>query len=454
MARDPGLDRGRGGLEVTDLAHQHDVRVLAQDRSQRLGEGEPLGLAHLDLRDACDLILDRILDRDDVHPSGLELVERRVERRRLAASRRAGDQHHALAVAEQPLEHLALLGRQAQVGDRAAQVGLVQDADDDLLAAPGHRDGRHAEVHRLAVHPGGGVAVVRVERIGDVEPGPDLHPAHQGRAGSFRQPHHLAQHAVHPVAHHHGALGGLGVDIAGALAHRVADHRVHQLGDGGLQLVLAGVGHRLEIQGLHPRRLETAQQALDRPLRPVQLVDPLHQRGRGGDLKGHVPPAHEAERLLHVEVARVRGGDLDGPVVGGERQDLVLPGEALRQQRNGARLGRGEVDDRQPESLGHRLDDLGVRRPAGGYDRGPDLRHVRRQLLEQGRRDDPAGHQHRSEPGVRRPRPSGARFPLRISRHIGTMRANLTLYTLYGGAGRLCRAAMHSKNSCVPHRWR
>ena len=61
-----GLHRDLRGLRVADLADQDDVGILPQDRAQRARERQLDLLVDLRLVDAGDLILDRILDRDDV----------------------------------------------------------------------------------------------------------------------------------------------------------------------------------------------------------------------------------------------------------------------------------------------------------------------------------------------------------------------------------------------------
>ena len=54
------------GLLVANLADHDDVRVLPEEGAQRAGEREAdLGL-HVDLVDPVDLVLDRILGRQDV----------------------------------------------------------------------------------------------------------------------------------------------------------------------------------------------------------------------------------------------------------------------------------------------------------------------------------------------------------------------------------------------------
>src|SRR5438034_1855136 len=60
---------------VADLAHEHHVRILPQDRAQRGGEGEPSLLLHLHLHDPLHPVLDRILhgdDRSEEHTSELQ----------------------------------------------------------------------------------------------------------------------------------------------------------------------------------------------------------------------------------------------------------------------------------------------------------------------------------------------------------------------------------------------
>ena len=88
-----GLDRDRDRLEVAHLADQHDVRILAQRRAQRVLErvGVRVDLALVD-QAALVLVdeLDRILDGDDVVAAVLvDVVDHRAQRRRLAASRSA-----------------------------------------------------------------------------------------------------------------------------------------------------------------------------------------------------------------------------------------------------------------------------------------------------------------------------------------------------------------------------
>ena len=108
------LNRNRHRLEVAHLAHQNDVRILAQRRTQRVLERHRV-VVHFALVDRTRLVfvheLDRILDRDDVIlPVAVDVVDHPAERGRLAGAGRSGDEHQPLV---QPAK-IENRGRQAQ----------------------------------------------------------------------------------------------------------------------------------------------------------------------------------------------------------------------------------------------------------------------------------------------------------------------------------------------------
>src|SRR5699024_8252729 len=89
--------RDRDRLEVTELTHEDDVRVLTQRMLER-------GVERVRVRTDLTLVdnrttvlveeLDRVLDRHDVlRASPVRAVDDRRERRRLARARRARDEN-------------------------------------------------------------------------------------------------------------------------------------------------------------------------------------------------------------------------------------------------------------------------------------------------------------------------------------------------------------------------
>jgi len=88
----------------------------------------------------------------------------------------------------------------------------------------------------------------------------------------------------------------------------VADHRIHQLGyrsvEGGIPIGRRGrVFHRL-----HRRRLQPVQDALDAPLRTVELIQSGGNRCRSRDLELDLPARYEPEVLFDVVILRVSRG--------------------------------------------------------------------------------------------------------------------------------------------------
>jgi len=66
VAGERGLYRDLRGFVVADFADHDDVRVLAQDGAQRLGEIQIDFRIHLCLADTGELVLDRVFHCHDV----------------------------------------------------------------------------------------------------------------------------------------------------------------------------------------------------------------------------------------------------------------------------------------------------------------------------------------------------------------------------------------------------
>ena len=134
-------------------------------------------------RDAGQLVLDRVLDRHHVARRRSAMrAERRVERRRLAAAGRAGDQHDAVASARATVVELrrSVDGGDAELAESRATLGAVEEAEHDALAARGRHD-RDPHVDVAAADPDGDAAVLRQAALGDVEAGHDLHARRERR---------------------------------------------------------------------------------------------------------------------------------------------------------------------------------------------------------------------------------------------------------------------------------
>ena len=196
-----------------------------------LGEGEAGLQVHLELVDARELVLDRVLDRDDVALRLVDLVESRVERRGLARARRARDEHRAVGAAERRPRRARAASSPMPSASRlisACDLSRIRMT----IPSPSHARHRHdAGVDRVALdgqrtRPSCGSAP-----LGDVEVGHDLHARDDARDHPARDLRGLAQHAVDAEAHAHLAALGLEVDVRGALLDGLGDDRVDELDD-------------------------------------------------------------------------------------------------------------------------------------------------------------------------------------------------------------------------------
>src|SRR5437773_3638609 len=101
VSRECRLDPDASRLGVAHLADEDDVRVLTEDPLQSAGERDARLVVDLDLVDRGQDVFDRVLDRHDVALAVVDLGERRVQGRRLTASRRPRADHHPEQGADQ-----------------------------------------------------------------------------------------------------------------------------------------------------------------------------------------------------------------------------------------------------------------------------------------------------------------------------------------------------------------
>ena len=180
MTGESGLNGDAGCIGISDLAHEDYVGVLTKNCLEAGGEGQAGLLVGLDLVDAGEDVLDRVLDRRDVRAARVDLEQRRVQRRGLAGACRAGADDHA----ERRVDHLRVvqvgLAWEAELRQTDHRPALVEDSHDDLLAEHGRHAG-DADVDVLAVDHGRELAVLRLALLDDVHAAHDLQAAGQGR---------------------------------------------------------------------------------------------------------------------------------------------------------------------------------------------------------------------------------------------------------------------------------
>ncbi len=356
------LHRDLRGFQVADLADHDDVGVLPHDRAQRVGERQIDLRLDLDLVDAGHLVFDRVLDGEDLDVGLVQAIERRIQRRRLAAAGRPGDEQDAVRFDQHVEESLQRVVLEAESLEVERDAALVEDPHHDRLAVH-RRHRRYAQIDLLALHAQPDAPVLRQTPLGDVEIGHDL-DARDHRGGKApRRRLDLVQHAVDPVAHDQPVLERLDVDVGRARVERIGDDQRHQADHrrfGGEILQLLDVGVEGEIVALLDVAQDLAERRFARAVQPLERRLELH---RNRDLRPHLAPGDHLERIDRVLVGRIGHRQRKLGFVFGERQRARFAQESRRHALLEYRkLGvAGGLDQRQSELIGQRLRHVALR---------------------------------------------------------------------------------------------
>ena len=353
----------RAVSRVADLADHDHVGVGAQHRAQARSRsrGPALRLTPIWLTPASrystgsSIVMMFLLDV-------VELVQRRVERRRLARAGRAGDQHRAVGLRERRLGS-ARAPRPSMPS--SSSVRSACDLSRMRIVAPSPRWVGTVTTRRstlrsstlTATRPSCGNAL-----LGDVELAHDLDARDDAGDHPLRHAGDLVEDAVDAEADAHVALLGLEVDVGGALVDRLAEDRVDELDDrrvvGGLAQLgdLGGRGRPPPRPPRPPRRrrvsselsrlirssMSTSAATATRQLRPVIIWTSSTASDVGG-------VGHRQDQRLGVDVA-----DRDGPEAARRlRGDQVRRAHVDVVGARGRR-GRGRSARRPPARAGRR----------------------------------------------------------------------------------------------------
>ncbi len=349
MAGLGGGERQRNGLEVAQLADRDDVGILAQRRLQGAGEA-PRVAADLALVDDAAhrrvQVLDRIFDRDDVILALLvDQPEKGGERRRLAATGRAGEQHEPLVV----VGELGERAGQAEARERRhfERDGAQHDAEAALMAVD-----VAAEARPAGDRPGEIDLAVAIEALAQAGL-EELRDEALDRRAFERS---VAGESEPPVAAQQNALAGEDVDVACLLRDRVLEDPVDPAAGAGRDLPGRGL---LEVDG-GDRRPGCDERRRDlRALLRDHLA--LHREELVELRPGH-PSGVDPELAQRSRVGAARlGAGRFGELLGGEQ--LVVDRQVAEQ----VQVGAHRIESQSTEEGGRRRSPRGARAPAGRW---------------------------------------------------------------------------------------
>ncbi len=352
-----------GRLEIAHFPDHDHIGIAAQNAAQGGGEVEIDFRLDRDLHDAGELVLDRILDRDDAPFHGVEHGEKGVERGALAATGGPGEQDDSIGQREQVADFLLRFRHQAEV--RKTEIAAGEETQANALAGNG-RDRRHADVDRLAFQFKIDTAILRHAAFRDVEVRHDLDARKHAGLEHFdpRGHGHFMQHAIDAITDAQVVLQRLHVNIGRAFVERLAHDLVDEADDGCLGIVFVQHAHFLlhieagvvDIASFQNRVEGFRTHAVAGPKRGQDAAPGRHAPRDGlVDFVGDDLACGQVERIVgqHVQVGLVQ---LHGV-------KLVAQGEARREF--GAELvvhqRQGGIPERQAETGTEFLEKLVLR---------------------------------------------------------------------------------------------
>ena len=110
-----GVNRDGRRLQVTNLTQHHHIGRLTQHGTERIRESQIHRSVHLNLINTFQLVLNRILHRDDLPVRFVNVVETGIKRGRLAGTCRPGHQQDAVRQLNQILKRLLVICEESQL---------------------------------------------------------------------------------------------------------------------------------------------------------------------------------------------------------------------------------------------------------------------------------------------------------------------------------------------------
>ena len=270
------LDGHFRGFQIADLADHDDVRILPHQRPHAVGEAEVDVVLYLHLVERRLDHFDRVLDGAHIDLGRRQLLQRRIQRRRLARPGRPGDQDDAVGRSRHLLPARLVIARKTERAQVADEHLGIEDAHHQLFAE-GRRQRRQAQLdllpgRRPRLHP----AILRTAFLDHVHAPEQLDAAGHRVHHRHRDLVHLMQHAVDAEADDAEVAPRLDVDVRGALVEGVLPQPIDDMDDVlvvGVELAVALAQLDQLLEARQPgRHLALGRRLLDR-LGEVEELD-------------------------------------------------------------------------------------------------------------------------------------------------------------------------------------
>src|SRR5947207_10102843 len=324
MAGQRRLHGNLGGLLIANFADENHIGIVAQNRAQSARESQPGLFRDLNLIDAFELILDRVFNGDDFADRVIDLVERRVKSRGLAAAGGTGHQDDSVRQLEHAPETIQFACVQTQFAHSAQGRVLPQQTHHDRFTVQ-HRDYGHANVHFVVLQPDFDAPILRQPLFRDVEMAQYFYAGNNGGLKPFHLGGHrnFLQHAVNAITNAQFILERLQMNVRGAQLNGVLQHLVDEPYD---RRVFGGaVQIRVFLVFVNDLKRRFFVQRVDRVRADAESFLHLAFDGLGGSENGLEPEArHGFERVQPLGREEAAGRDFGSAISPSQGKQLFL----------------------------------------------------------------------------------------------------------------------------------
>src|SRR3989344_1501510 len=231
MSRQGRVQSDVGCFHVADFPDQNYVRVLAQNGAQAGRKSVVTFRTDLALRNAFNMILNRVFNRDDFYFRLFDFFEESVERGRFAGSGGAGDENQAVGLFQLFFDKLQVVGKNAQIFQGKRDRRWIQDSHNNRLAVRARQDGSSHFYRHIGGRGDGEPAVLR--SVFDIyfHFGKQFDSAGQKFVHLFAQLRYFLQSAVYAEPDNRFFFLRFYVNIGTVQAERAGDDELQQGGN-------------------------------------------------------------------------------------------------------------------------------------------------------------------------------------------------------------------------------
>src|SRR5450759_4828120 len=216
------------GLRIAHFADQDHVRILPQSVAQYARKSQVDLLVDLHLIDAGQTVFHRVFHGNDLQIEAVDLGQRGIKGRGLAATGWAGHQYHPVAALDDFAKALQHFRRHSQFIQADHSAILAQQAHHHRFAVL-RGTGGDTHIHALLAHPHMETPILGQPFFGYVQTRHQLETQHQCWCNLAVRFGLQMQHAVNTEADHHPAFLRFDMNVRRLYLRGIVKHGLQQL---------------------------------------------------------------------------------------------------------------------------------------------------------------------------------------------------------------------------------